>query len=103
MADEHVSIAICEERCKRLEDEDKRQNERLKHLESSLGEINRLAISTEKLAAAMEQMLEEQKEQGVRISKLEKRDGEKWRKLVETAITVIVSGVIGFLVANIGI
>lgn len=103
MADEYISIAICEERCKRLENEDKRQNERIKQIENSLAEINRLAISVEKLATSMGQMLDEQKEQGLRISKIEKRDGEKWRKLVETAITVVVSGVIGFLLANIGL
>lgn len=102
MSDEYVTYTVCCERCKRLEEEDKRQNERLAQLENSVDEINRLARSTEKLAAAMEQMLEEQKEQGRRISKLENRDGEKWRKVMETVITVVVSGIVGFILAHTG-
>ncbi|MBD5113125.1 MAG: hypothetical protein HDT42_11445, partial [Ruminococcaceae bacterium] len=42
-----------------------------------------------------EQMCVEQREQGSRISKLEERDGEKWRSVVKTALTVIVSALIG--------
>lgn len=103
MPEDYVTDKVCSERCNRLSDEDKRQNQRLEQLEKDVDEINRLARSTEKLAVTMEQMLEEQKEQGQRISKLEKRDGEKWRKLVETAVTVVVSGVLGFLLAHLGI
>ena len=103
MPEEYISKPLCDQICGRLEDEDKRQNERIKRLENSIDEINQLARSTEKLAVTMQQMLEEQKEQGSRISKLEKRDGEKWRKVVETAITVVISTVIGFALANIGL
>lgn len=102
MPEGYVTYNVCCERCKRLEEEDKRQNERLTQLENSVDEINRLARSTEKLAANMELMLEEQKEQGRRISKLENRDGERWRKIVETVIAVVVSGVVGFMLAHIG-
>lgn len=103
LPNEFVTDIVCDERCKRLSDEDKRQNQRLEQLESKVNEINRLATSTEKLAITMEQMLEEQKEQGQRISKLEKRDGEKWRKIVESVITVVISGIVGFMLAHLGI
>lgn len=102
MSDEYVTHTVCCERCKRLEEEDKRQNQRLTQLENNIDEINRLARSTEKLAANMELMLGEQKEQGRRISKLENRDGEKWRKIIEVIITVTVSAVVGFMLAHIG-
>ncbi len=103
MADDFVSSSVCEERCKRLEGEDKRQNERIKALEQSVGEINRLVVSTEKLASAMEQMLEEQKEQGRRISKLEGRDGEKWRGVVKIVATAVLGAVVGAVLMMIGL
>lgn len=103
MAEEFIPRNECELRCKRLEDEDKRQNERIRALECSVAEINRLAVSTEKLASAMEEMLEEQKEQGKRISKLEGRDGEKWRSVVKIAATVVIGAVIGAVLAMIGL
>lgn len=102
MADEFVTLAVCDARCKRLEDEDKRQNERLKQLEASVGEINRLARNTEKLATSIEQMVVEQKEQGSRISKLEERDGEKWRGAVKTVITVILTAIVTAALAFLG-
>ena len=98
MADEYVSLREHKEFAQRIDRENERQNERLKQLESSIDEINRLAISTERLASSMEQMLEEQKAQGKRISKLGDRDGEKWRQVVGYTITAIISLVLGYLV-----
>lgn len=103
MAEDFVPGNVCEARCKRLEDEDKRQNERIKVLEQSVGEINRLVVSTEKLASTMEQMLEEQKEQGKRISKLEGRDGEKWRGVVKIVATAVLGAVVGAVLMMIGL
>ncbi|MCX4357021.1 MAG: hypothetical protein OSJ43_12500 [Oscillospiraceae bacterium] len=103
MAEEFVVTSVCEERCRRLEEEDKRQNERIKVLETSVGEIHRLTISTEKLAASMEQMLVEQKEQGGRISKLEERDGKMWRKVVGYVITAVIGVALGFIFTHLGL
>lgn len=103
MAEDFVPISVCIERCKRLEEEDKRQNERIRMLEDSIEEINRLAISTEKLATTMEKMLEEQKDQGRRISKLEGRDGEKWRGVVKIMATAVISAVVGAILMMIGL
>lgn len=103
MPEECVPRTVCNERCKRLEEEDKRQNERIKQLESSIGEIHQLTLSTERLATSMEQMLVEQKAQGLRISKLEGRDGEKWRDTVKTVVTVVISAVIGAVLMMVGL
>lgn len=102
MPDGYVTHETCEALCKGLAEEDKRQNHRLDELDKQVEEIHKLSQSTERLTVIMEQMLQEQRKQGDKIEKLEKRDGEKWRKLVETFITVIVSGVIGFALAHIG-
>ncbi len=103
MAEEFVVTSVCEERCRRLEEEDKRQNERIKVLETSVGEIHRLTISTEKLATSMEQMLVEQKEQGGRISKLEERDGKMWRKVVGYVITTVIGVALGIIFTHLGL
>lgn len=86
----------------RLEEEDKRQNHRIDSLEEDIKHTGALAASVERLAANMESMVKEQEKQGKRLETLEKRDGEKWRKVVETVITVVVSGVVGFILAHIG-
>lgn len=103
MTEEYVIPSVCDERCKRLEDEDKRQNERLKKLEASVEEIHSLSISTEKLATTMEQMLVEQKAQGERISKLEERDGKMWRKVVGYVLTAIIGVGLGFIFTHLGL
>lgn len=86
----------------RLEEEDKRQNHRIDSLEDDVKHTGALATSVERLAVNMESMVKEQEKQGKRLETLEKRDGEKWRKVVETVITVVVSGVVGFILAHIG-
>ena len=48
-------------------------------------------------------MLVEQKAQGSRISKLEGRDGEKWRDTVKTVVTVVISAVIGAVLMMVGL
>lgn len=101
--DTPISRAEHEEFRKRIEEENNRQNKRIDTLEGNVRQIGTLATSVEKLAVNMESMLKEQEKQGRRLETLEKRDGEKWRKVVETVITVIISGVVGFLLAHFGI
>lgn len=83
--------------------ENERQNHRILKLEDTTEKINELAVSTEKLASTMEKMLEEQKEQGKRIVKLEGRDGEKWRSVAKIVATAVISGVIGAVLMMIGL
>lgn len=101
--DTPISRAEHEEFRKRIEEENNRQNKRIDILEGNVRQIGTLATSVEKLAVNMESMLKEQEKQGKRLETLEKRDGDKWRKVVETVITVIISGVVGFLLAHFGI
>lgn len=83
--------------------ENERQNHRILKLEDTTEKINGLAMSTEKLASTMEKMLEEQKEQGKRIVKLEGRDGEKWRSVAKIVATAVISAVIGAVLMMIGL
>lgn len=94
MPDEYVTKAQHEEFKERLDAENERQNHRINKLESTIEKINDLAISTNELATTMKSMLEEQKNQGKRLSELESRDGKKWRDIVKTVIAVAVTAVV---------
>lgn len=94
MSEEYVTKAQHEEFKERLDAENERQNHRINKLESTIEKINDLAISTNELATTMKSMLEEQKNQGKRLSELESRDGKKWRDVVKTVIAVAVTAVV---------
>lgn len=91
-----------EEFRRRLEEENKRQDARIKTLEETVRKIGALATSVEKLAVSMQSMLKEQEKQGKRLEVLESRDGEKWRKVMGYIATAIVGIVLGYLFKRIG-
>lgn len=101
--DTPITRAEHEEFRKRIEEENNRQNRRLELVENNMRQIGALTTSVEKLAVNMEGMLREQEEQSGRLRTLEGRDGEKWRKVMSFIVTGVVSAVVGFIFAQIGI
>lgn len=91
-----------QEFCKRMEEENRRQNHRIELLEGSVQQIGKLAASVEKMAASLQSMVREQEQQGKRLTALESRDGEMWRKVVTYAVTAVVGIIIGFAAKQIG-
>ena len=91
-----------EEFRKRMEDENHRQNRRIELLEGSVQQIGKLASSVEKMATILQSMVKEQEQQGKRLTALESRDGEMWRKVVTYAITAAVGIIVGFAAKQIG-
>lgn len=63
--------------------------------------MNNLVVSVQELALNMKQMLEEQKSQGSRLSKLEDEPAKRWNTMTRTIFTSIVSTVGGALTAGI--
>ena len=100
--DSPITRAEHEEFRKRLEEENERQNKRIAILESSVGQIQALAVSVERLATNMESMVKEQEKQGKRLESLESRDGEMWRKVVGYIATAVIGIVVGFIFTRIG-
>lgn len=100
--EEMITRAEHEEFCRRLDDENKRQNRRIELLEQNVQKMGSLTTSVEKLATNMESMLKEQEKQGKRLETLEGRDGEMWRKVVAYVITAILGIVIGFAFTQLG-
>lgn len=100
--DSPITRAEHEEFRKRIEEENHRQNRRIELLEESVRQMGALTTSVEKLATNMSNMVKEQEKQGKRLEALEGRDGEMWRKVAGHIITAIISIVIGFLFAQLG-
>ena len=97
-----ITRAEHEEFRKRMEEEDNRQNQRIKLLEEQTKTITDLAISVKELAISVKKLAETQKEQSGKLEKLEEQDGDMWRKVVGHIVTVIVGIVIGFVFQQIG-
>lgn len=100
--DTPITRAEHAEFCKRIDEENMRQDKRIELLEETTKRLDGLNSSIEKLALNMESMLKEQMKQGKRLEILESRDGEMWRKVVSYAVTAVVGIVIGFIFKNIG-
>lgn len=98
-----ITRAEHEEFRRRIEEQDKRQDARLKILEDNFKEIQSLTASVASLAGSMERMTTEQERQGKRLETLEARDGEMWRKVVAYIATAIAGIVIGSIFAQIGL
>ena len=84
----------------RLHDEDKRQNHRLEQLEENIKVIQELTLSVHTLAHDMKQMLDEQRDQGARLDKLEQEPANTWKTVKTTIITAIISAAAGSLVTG---
>lgn len=101
--DTPITRAEHEEFAKRIDEWEKRQDKRLELLEENVREIGALTTSVEKLAQSVENMAKEQTRQGERLEAIESRDGEKWRKLMGYIVSAIAAGIVGFLLAYLGL
>ena len=100
--DTPITRAEHEEFRRRIEQEDHRQNRRIDLLENNVQQIGDIATSVEKMAVCLQSMVKEQEQQGKRLEALESRDGEMWRKVVGHVVTAVISIIIGFAFAQIG-
>ena len=101
--DEPISRAEHEEFSRRMDEWNRRQDKRIELLEDNVREIGALTLSVHELATSVERMVKEQERQGQRLETLEGRDGAKWRKLMGYIVSALAAGVVGFLLAQIGI
>ena len=87
---------------KRMEQEHKGMNARIKDLEGEVKEITDLTISINNLALSVDSMAKEQKKQGEQLESLKARDGERWRTVTAYAITAVIGILIGFVFKQLG-
>lgn len=100
--EDYISRQEHNEFCKRMEEEDHRQNRRIDLLEENVLEMGQLTTTVAKLAMNMESVLDIQRQQDKRIETLESRDGEKWRQVTGYIITAVVGIIIGYVFKQIG-
>lgn len=99
--DEYITRMEHNEFARRIEMEDNRQNKRIDLLEESVRQNASLVTSVEKLAINMENMLQEQKDQGARLQKLENEPAERWNSAKKTTFTTIISVMAGALATGV--
>lgn len=99
--DDFITRAEHNEFVKRMEEENKRQNNRITSAENSLEVCKELASSVERLAENMASMKEELSNQGTRLQTLEKKPGDRWETVLKTALTTIVSSLAAMIFAAI--
>ena len=87
---------------KRMEQEHKGMNARIKDLEAEVKEITELTISINNLALSVDSMAKEQKKQREQLESLKARDGERWRTVTAYVITAVIGILIGFIFKQLG-
>lgn len=99
----YVTVEVHNEFTKRIDAENKRQNDRLKSLEENVREIQRLTISVEKMAVSMETMTQELKSQSTRLEAIEKEPASKWRNLMGIIGAAVIGAVLAIVFSKIGL
>ena len=103
MNEEFVSIEVHNEFAKRIEAEDERQNKRISKLEDAVGQMTELTVSVKELASNMANMAKEQGKIGERLEVIENKPSQNWDKLMWTIAGALIAGIIGYLIASMGI
>ena len=83
----------------RFDDRAKVQDHRIEDLEDTVKQIQDLSISIKELAINMKNMLEEQKKQGERLSKLEQEPADRWNNMMKTIFNTFLGALIGGIIA----
>lgn len=99
----YLPMAVHNEYARRMEDEHKRQNQRIKELEDRVEDIGGLTASVASLAKSIEQMAKTQEKQGKRLEALEQKPAKRWESIVEKALLVIVTALITYALSHLGL
>lgn len=73
-----------------------RQDKRIELLEKTVEDLKSMSVSIEKLATNMQNMLDEQVNQGKRLENLESRDGDMWRSFIKYGLSALIGIVVGY-------
>lgn len=94
----NVTERDCELTSARFDDSINRIDQRLTILESNTIEMHKLGLAIERLTITVANMVSEQSMQNTKITNLESRDGDMWRKVVRYTITTTIGLVLGLLI-----
>lgn len=93
MTGEEIAVTLT-----RHEDKIKSLEHRVHACECENESIRKIALSVNKLAVNMEHMLTEQKEQGKRLTVLERAPAEGYKHLKDTLLKCVISSVLGAMI-----
>lgn len=97
---DYISRQEHEEFCKRLEEEDKRQNRRIEVLEKTFDEIHAMSKSLVVMCEKMTSMSKSLDTLQEKVDVLEREPVDTWNKVKNAIIAAVVSGIIGIIIGN---
>ena len=100
MDNDFISRREHDEYVKRMEDEHKRMNHRLINLEKIVNQIQEMNTNISELATNMKYILEEQREQGKRLDKIEDEPKSVWSNIRKGLFSAIGAAIGAALVAG---
>ena len=86
----------------RIEESNKNTIKRLDNLESKIEDVCEITISVKELTMEIKQMREEANKMEARVELLEEKPRKRWDGMINQIISLIIAGVIGFLVSQFG-
>ena len=92
-----------EHRLTEVEDRAKSNTKRLDKLEESTEAINRLAVSVEGIATKQDGMAKTLNKLDGKVETLEAKPGKRWEAVVEKALMILVSAIVGLVLGKFGL
>lgn len=100
---EYLTVEVHREFAERIDAEEHRQNKRLDKIEETMFQISELTTSVKVMASNMENMAKEQEKQGERLQAIEDKPAKNWDKLVWAIAGALIAGIIGYVLASVGV
>lgn len=92
-----------ERRLSEVESRSKSNSHRLDKLEESTEAIHRMAVALEKVATKQDAMCTDVSKLTSKVEELEAEPGKKWRDAVKTVISCVVTAVVVYILAKVGL
>ena len=92
-----------EHRLTAVEDRSKANQHRLDEMEKRQADLEELTSTVKVLVVREENVENDVKEIKNDVKTLTSKPGQRWEKVVETIVTIVVSALVGFILAKIGL
>lgn len=81
----------------------KRAEERINTLEQVQSQIQNLTISVHDLSKSVEKMVREMSEVSTRVEAIEREPAQKWKDATKTITACVITAIVAFVLAKIGL
>ena len=97
MTDEDIAVQLA-----RIDERSRRNEGRIKSLETATEALHKIASAVEVIAGEQRHIKDDVRSLNGKISAVEARPGKLWDRLVSGVIGALISGVIAFVLAGLG-